>query len=147
MSGHRAWRELRDARLASMTDEQRAEAEAARERARGGFEAERAEYLAMFEGAPTSPLFPEGFGAVLGEILAPPPPTEQDGPPWVHHFPHPGLCGHCGQPPRGYGFADGVALCHTGTLPAEAEPPDCFRLVTVFDHAADGSCCRGGANA
>ena len=53
-------------------------------------------------------------------------------------------CGHCGLPRRGYGFADGVDLCHTGTLPPDAEPADCLRLVTVYQHAADGSCCREG---
>lgn len=56
-------------------------------------------------------------------------------------------CGHCGRPRRGYGFADGTALCHTGTLPPDAEPAYCYRLVTQRGHAADGSCCRKEADA
>lgn len=56
-------------------------------------------------------------------------------------------CGHCGRPRRGYGFADGVDLCHTGTLPPDAEPADCYRLVTQRGHAVDGSCCRKNADA
>jgi hypothetical protein len=51
-------------------------------------------------------------------------------------------CGHCGRPRRGYGFVDDTALCHTGTLPPDADPADCYRLVVVAGHAADGSCCR-----
>ena len=54
-------------------------------------------------------------------------------------------CGHCGRPimtaARGWA-ADGTALCHTGTIPPDSEPPDCYRLVTVHGHDADGACCR-----
>lgn len=32
------------------------------------------------------PLFPEGMGAVLGDLMRPTPPAEQDGPPWTHTF-------------------------------------------------------------
>lgn len=42
------------------------------------------DYASLFEGAETGPLFPEGFGAVLGEILRPTSVAEQDGPPWTH---------------------------------------------------------------
>ena len=36
-------------------------------------------------------------------------------------------CGLCGKPMKGFGFADGVPLCHP-------EPPeqDCYRLWTVY---------------
>lgn len=62
------------------------------------------EYASLFEGAEAGPLFPEGFGAVLGEILRPKPPAEQDGPPWTHHFPARGgwgreFLGRCGIDP------------------------------------------------
>ena len=56
-----------------------------------------------------------------------------------------GTCGHCGRPfesaSRGTA-ADGTVLCHTGTIPPDAEPPDCCRLVTIYGHASDGLCCR-----
>ena len=42
------------------------------------------------------------------------------------------LCGHCGRPRTGYGSVGGIALCHTGTLPPQGEPLDCYRLVTVY---------------
>jgi len=55
------------------------------------------------------------------------------------------ICGHCDRPitqaSRGIA-ADGTVLCHTGTLPPGNEPQDCYRLVTQYSHAADGSCCR-----
>ncbi len=48
------------------------------------------EYAALFEGADTTPLFPESAGPALSAILYerahPVPPSEQDGPPWTHHF-------------------------------------------------------------
>jgi len=54
-------------------------------------------------------------------------------------------CGHCERPligaARGWA-ADSTLLCHTGTVPPDDDPPDCFRLVTVYQHVADGSCCR-----
>lgn len=57
----------------------------------------------------------------------------------------PVTCGHCGreitQASRGWA-ADGTVLCHTGTIPPDAEPPDCYRLVEVYLHQPDGSCCR-----
>lgn len=53
-------------------------------------------------------------------------------------------CGHCGQPANGYGTVNGVRLCHTGTIPPGNDPPDCYRLCTVYQHATDGSCCPGG---
>lgn len=53
-------------------------------------------------------------------------------------------CGHCRRPivtaSRGWA-ADGTVLCHTGTLPPDADPPDCYRLATIYGHATDGSCC------
>ena len=53
-------------------------------------------------------------------------------------------CGHCGRPittaARGWA-ADGTVLCHTGTVPPDDDPPDCYRLVLIYRHAADGSCC------
>ena len=61
-----------------------------------------------------------------------------------------GHCGHCGRPltpQSGYGFARGVELCHTGTMPPTADPPDCYRLVTVWAHKPDGACCRPGDEA
>lgn len=62
----------------------------------------------------------------------------------------PVICGHCHRPivqaSRGIA-ADGADLCHTGTLPPDAEPADCYRLVTVHSHAANGSCCRKEADA
>lgn len=60
------------------------------------------------------------------------------------------ICGHCHRPitqaSRGIA-ADGTVLCHTGTLPPDAEPADCYRLVTQRGHAVDGSCCRKNADA
>lgn len=52
------------------------------------------------------------------------------------------ICGHCGGELNGFGFAGGFELCHTGTDPAWAMPLDCYRLVTVYGHQADGTCCR-----
>jgi len=53
------------------------------------------------------------------------------------------VCGHCGMACRGYGFVDGVYLCHTGTQPPWDNPADCYRLVTVYEHDKDGACwCR-----
>jgi hypothetical protein len=53
-------------------------------------------------------------------------------------------CGHCGRPidTTARGNANGTWLCHTGTLPPNAEPRDCYRLVTVYGHSPEGSCCR-----
>lgn len=52
-------------------------------------------------------------------------------------------CGHChapiANPSRGHA-EDGTPLCHTGTLPPICDPPDCYRLVTVYGHRADGLC-------
>lgn len=51
------------------------------------------EYAALFADADTAPLFPESagpaLGAILDELAHPTPLAEQDGPPWVHHFPAP----------------------------------------------------------
>lgn len=52
------------------------------------------------------------------------------------------ICGHCHRPAIGYANANGIRLCHTGTVPMEDEPTDCYRMVIVSGHAADGSCCR-----
>jgi hypothetical protein len=41
-------------------------------------------------------------------------------------------CAHCGKPRNGYGGIDAFAVCHTGTIPAQADPIDCYRLVTVY---------------
>lgn len=53
-------------------------------------------------------------------------------------------CGHCGReiPPHQRAFANGVDLCHTGTIPPGEDPPDCYRAVTIYRHSPDGSCCR-----
>ena len=53
-------------------------------------------------------------------------------------------CGHCGKPitTADFGFVGGATLCHTGTLPPSADPADCYRLVTVYGHRADGECCQ-----
>lgn len=53
------------------------------------------------------------------------------------------ICGHCGRtiPPYQRAYANGIDLCHTGTMPPDADPPDCYRLVTIYQHAANGSCC------
>lgn len=52
------------------------------------------------------------------------------------------ICGHCRRPAVGYANANGIRLCHTGTVPMEDEPADCYRLVVVAGHAADGTCCQ-----
>jgi hypothetical protein len=56
----------------------------------------------------------------------------------------PATCGHCHREittaSRGWA-ADGTVLCHTGTLPPDGEPMDCYRLVLLHQHAADGTCC------
>lgn len=41
-------------------------------------------------------------------------------------------CAHCGSPVRGYAITQGYQVCHTGTLPPQNEPLDCYRLVTVY---------------
>lgn len=54
------------------------------------------------------------------------------------------VCGHCRAPINApsYGTAsDGTPLCHTGTIPPSANPADCYRLVTVYGHDPDGTCC------
>jgi hypothetical protein len=53
-------------------------------------------------------------------------------------------CGHCGReiPAHQRAYANGVDLCHTGTMPPDCDPPDCYRLCTVYFHATDGLCCR-----
>jgi hypothetical protein len=51
-------------------------------------------------------------------------------------------CMHCGKPVNGFGVtADGSLVCHTGMLPVGAEPADCYRLVTIYGHKSNGSCC------
>lgn len=54
-------------------------------------------------------------------------------------------CGHCGRPitqaSRGWA-ADGTMLCHTGIIPAIAQPMDCYKLVTQQGHDPGGACCR-----
>lgn len=50
---------------------------------------------------------------------------------------HPGVtCGHCRKQQLGSAMAGGVPLCHSSA------EPDCYRLVTVYGHSADGSCCE-----
>lgn len=44
------------------------------------------------------------------------------------------VCAHCWRPltlSTGT-LADGSRVCHTGTLPGDDGPPDCYRLVTVY---------------
>lgn len=44
-----------------------------------------------------------------------------------------GDCAHCGRGLRGFAvLADGSPVCHTGTVPPQDEPQDCYRLVTVY---------------
>lgn len=43
-----------------------------------------------------------------------------------------GPCAHCGKPRIGLGGIGGAKVCHTGTLPPQADPIDCYRLVTVY---------------
>lgn len=141
MTRHHLWQATRAELLRRMTPEQRAQALAATTEAQ---QESDDDYIFRFDGVPIGPLFPEGFGAVLGEILCPTPVAEQDGPPWTHHFPAPAICGHCRKSilPHQRAFAGDVDLRHTGTIPPDAEPADCYRLVTVLHHAADGSCCQ-----
>jgi transcriptional regulator with XRE-family HTH domain len=40
------------------------------------------------------------------------------------------ICGHCGEPQRGYASLWGIPLCHPN------EGLDCYRLVTVYGHGA-----------
>jgi nucleoside-diphosphate-sugar epimerase len=58
-------------------------------------------------------------------------------------------CGHCGRPieSAARGMVGATWLCHTGMVPASGEPRDCYRLVTVYGHRADGACCRGASPA
>jgi hypothetical protein len=42
------------------------------------------------------------------------------------------FCAHCGNQVRGYAITQGQRVCHTGTVPAQSEPLDCYRLVTVY---------------
>lgn len=92
---------------AIITDEERAEAEAAYDRARAGLSdalegladaldrhaGEPLEWsTATFEAAAETwpsdtPLFPEGIGEALHDLAHPTPLAEQDGPPWTHRFP------------------------------------------------------------
>lgn len=48
------------------------------------------DYAALFEGDSPDwgdgPLFPEGVGAILGDLANPQPLAEQGGPPWTHTF-------------------------------------------------------------
>ena len=43
-------------------------------------------------------------------------------------------CAHCGEPitEASRGQVGGHLLHHTGTVPPQAEPLDCYRLVTVY---------------
>ncbi len=53
-----------------------------------------------------------------------------------NHILHPGTtCGHCRSQQVGSAAKDGTPLCHPD------DGPDCYRLVTVYGHALDGSCC------
>jgi hypothetical protein len=42
------------------------------------------------------------------------------------------LCGHCGRPVTGRASVGGIDVCHAGTMPPQADPPDCYRPVTVY---------------
>lgn len=54
------------------------------------------------------------------------------------------VCAHCHGlipgPSRG-GVGDN-SYCHTGTLPPDDDPVDCYRLVTVYGHDPLGACCH-----
>lgn len=92
---------------AIITDEERAEAEAAYNQACAdlsdalevladaldrhadeSLEWSTATFEACAETWPSeTPLFPEGIGVVLHDLAHPTPLAEQDGPPWTHRFP------------------------------------------------------------
>lgn len=44
------------------------------------------------------------------------------------------VCAHCWRPLTGSTgvLEDGSVVCHTGTVPGDEGPPDCYRLVTVY---------------
>jgi hypothetical protein len=46
------------------------------------------------------------------------------------------LCGHCGQPVQGYGYAGGQALCHPH------QGLDCYHLVTLYRHPTPCGECK-----
>lgn len=41
-------------------------------------------------------------------------------------------CAHCGKPRNGYGNYLGAKVCHSGTVPPQSDPIDCYRLLTVY---------------
>jgi hypothetical protein len=59
----------------------------------------------------------------------------------------PVACGHCGRQinTAARGMVGGEWLCHTGMVPPDGEPQDCYHLVTVYGHYMGGSCCRNSA--
>lgn len=71
--------------------------------------------------------------ALSGPVAAEPPSAGVHGRPegqeTAHGAPE-AICGHCGEPQRGYASLWGIPLCHPD------EGLDCYRLVTVYGHGA-----------
>lgn len=52
-------------------------------------------------------------------------------------------CAHCGRLLGvSYGVVNGEYLCHTGTVPPQEEPRDCYRLVTVYGEGLGSRICQ-----
>lgn len=49
-------------------------------------------------------------------------------------------CAHCCRPALGFALSGDHRLCRTGSIPAGADPMDCYRLVTIYGHPTDGTC-------
>jgi hypothetical protein len=80
------------------------------------------------------PLIEGGPEAALSGPVAAEPPTagvlgRPEGQKTAHGAPG-AICGHCGEPQRGYASLWGIPLCHPD------EGLDCYRLVTVHGHGA-----------
>lgn len=54
------------------------------------------------------------------------------------------FCAHCGREivSPSVGEVDGERMCHTGTLPPDSDPPDCYRLVTVYGEKLGARICQ-----
>lgn len=50
------------------------------------------------------------------------------------------VCAHCKRDALGFALYGSARLCHTGSSPAESDPMDCYRLVIIAKHPADGTC-------
>jgi hypothetical protein len=81
-----------------------------------------------------APLNESGPETALSGPVAAEPPTagvlgRPEGQKTAHGAPE-AICGHCGEPQRGYASLWGIPLCHPD------EGLDCYRLVTVYGHGA-----------